>query len=145
MGFVYKTQGRDRIMYEREDIIAWRERYLRKIMEIRKSVSPKAFLKSMDETWLNEGHRTRKEWTDLTTLGRKNLRLLKFDGLTLGCTKDPVGKGKRLISHAMTEQGPVNGALWIFPADSKKTKRDTNEEGDSVSGSGPGDTKKKKT
>ena len=45
----------------------------------------------------------------------------------------------------MTEQGPVNGALWIFPADYKKRKLDTNEEGDSVSSSGPGDTKKKKT
>ena len=65
--------------------------------------------------------------------------------MTLGCTKDPVGKGKRLIiSDAMTERGPVNGVLWIFPADSKKRKRATNEEGDSVSGSGPGDTKKKK-
>ena len=44
----------------------------------------------------------------------------------------------------MTEQGPVTGALWIFPAHSKKRKRATNEEGDSVSDSGPGDTKKKK-
>ena len=43
----------------------------------------------------------------------------------------------------MIEQDPVNGVLWIFPADSKKRKRDTNEEGDSVSGSGPGDTEKK--
>ena len=70
MGFVYKIRGRDRIMYEREDIIAWRERYLRKMMVIRKSVSPKNIV-YMDETWLNEGHRTKKEWTDLTTLRRK--------------------------------------------------------------------------
>ena len=77
----------------------------------------------------------KKEWTDLTALRRRNLRSLKFDGLALGCTKDPVGKGKRLIiSDAMTEQGPVNAALRIFPADSKKRKRATNEEGDSVSG-----------
>ena len=61
----------------------------------------------------------------------------QFNGLILGCTKDPVGKG---ISDAMTEQGLVKGALWIFPADSKKRKRPTNEEGDSVPGSGPGDT-----
>ena len=89
-------------MYEREDIIAWRERYLRKMMEIKKSVSPKNIV-YMDETWLNEGHRTEKEWTDLTILRRRNLRSLKFDGLTLGCTKDPVGKGKLLIiSNAMT-------------------------------------------
>ena len=70
MGFVYKARGRDRIMYERECIIAWRQRYLRKMMEIRKSVSPENMV-YMDETWLNEGHRTKKEWTDLTTLRRK--------------------------------------------------------------------------
>ena len=39
-------------------------------MEIRKSVSPKNIV-YMDETWSNEGHRTNKEWTDLTTLRRK--------------------------------------------------------------------------
>ena len=75
-------------MYEREDIIAWRERYLRKMMEIRKSLSTPPPPKkkqhcNMDETWLNEDHRTKKkEWTDLTTLCRKNLRSLKSDGLT---------------------------------------------------------------
>ena len=89
-------------------------------MKIRKSVPPKNIV-YMDETWLNEGHHTKKEWTTLKTLHRKNLRSLKFDGLTLGCTKDPAGKGKCLIiSNAMTEQGPVNGALWICPANSKK-------------------------
>ena len=46
MGFVYKIR-------EREDIIAWRERYLRKMMEIRKSVSPNNIV-YMDETWLND-------------------------------------------------------------------------------------------
>ena len=50
MGFVYKTRERDRIMYEREDIIAWRQRYLRKMMEIRKSVSLKTLF-----TWMKHG------------------------------------------------------------------------------------------
>ena len=50
MGVIYKIQGRDRILYEREDIIAWRERYLRKMMETRKSVSPKNTVYK-DETW----------------------------------------------------------------------------------------------
>ena len=50
MSFVYKIRGRDRIMYEREDIIAYRERYLRKMMEIRKSVSPQTLF-----TWMKHG------------------------------------------------------------------------------------------
>ena len=47
MGFIYNIRGRDRIMYEREDIIAWRERYLRKMAVIRKSLSPKILF-----TWM---------------------------------------------------------------------------------------------
>ena len=34
------------------------------------------------------------------------------------------GKGRRLvISDAMTESGPVRGALWMFKADGKGKKR----------------------
>ena len=66
----------------------------------------------MDETRLNEGHHTKKKWTDLTTLYAEKSAITEIDGLTLGCTKDCVGKGKHLIiSNAMTEQGPVNGTL----------------------------------
>ena len=42
---------------------------------------------------------------------------------TVGCTKDNVGKGKRIIIvDCITENGPVPGALWIFSAGSKSQK-----------------------
>ena len=46
--------------------------------------------------------------------------------LMVGCTKDPVGRGKRLIIvDCITEDGPVPGALWTFSAQttSKKVKK----------------------
>lgn len=123
MGFKFKRRGRERIIYERDDLVVWREKYLRKIMEIRK-VKSSSQIVYLDETWLNEGHRVSKEWVDLTTLKKAgNLRALKFEGLSVGCTKDPIGKGKRIIiTDAMTEDGPIEGALWIFNAESKKRK-----------------------
>ena len=42
---------------------------------------------------------------------------------TVGCTKDNVGKGKRIIIvDCITENGPAHGALWIFSAGSKSQK-----------------------
>ena len=42
---------------------------------------------------------------------------------SVGCTKDNVGKGKRIIIvNYMTENGPVTGALWMFSADGQKKK-----------------------
>ena len=42
---------------------------------------------------------------------------------TVGCTKDNVAKGKRIIIvDCITENGPVPGALWIFSAGSKSQK-----------------------
>ena len=37
------------------------------------------------------------------------------------------GKGRRLISDAMTESGPVRGALWMFKGDGKGKKEKLNE------------------
>ena len=53
---------------------------------------------------------------------------MRLSGLTVGCTKEMTGKGRRLIiSDAMTESGPVRGALWMFKADSKGKKRKMNQ------------------
>ena len=42
--------------------------------------------------------------------------------LTTGCTNLHVGKGRRIvISDAITENGTVPGALWIYKAASKKS------------------------
>ena len=70
MGFGYEKQGRQRIISERPEIIEWRKRYLRRIRKIREG-DPERAIVYMDETWLNQGHRTKKEWVDLETLKEK--------------------------------------------------------------------------
>ena len=103
----YEKRGRQRIISERPEIIVWRERYLRRIRKIRKA-DPERAIVYTDETWLNQGHRTKKELVNLETLKEKNLRSLRLSGLTVGCAKEMTGKGRRLIiSDGMTESGPV--------------------------------------
>ena len=70
MGFGYEKRGRQRIISERPEIIAWRERYLRRIRKIREA-DPERSIVYMDETGLNQGHRTKKEWVDLETFKEK--------------------------------------------------------------------------
>ena len=72
MGFSFKFRGKERLIYERSDIIAWRERYLRAIKKFRENNTDKDIVYT-DETWLNQGHRTKKEWVDVESL--KNLSL----------------------------------------------------------------------
>ena len=56
----------------------------------------------------------------------ENPRRSIHDYGTVGCTKDPVGRGKRLvIVDCITEDGPVPGALWTFSTQttSRKVKK----------------------
>ena len=41
MGFCFKFRGKERLIYERSDIIAWRERYLRAIKNSEKTIPMK--------------------------------------------------------------------------------------------------------
>ena len=73
---------------------------------------------------LIQGTELKKEWIDLKAL--ENSRRSIHDYGTVGCTKDPVGRGKRLIIvDCITEDGPVPGALWTFSTQttSKKVKK----------------------
>ena len=88
-----------------------------------KEADPKRAIVYMDETWLNQGHCTKKEWVDLETLKEKNLRSLRLSGLTVGCTKEMTSEGRRLIISDMMESGPVRGTLWMFKADGKGKER----------------------
>ena len=99
----------------------WRERYLRRIKEIREN-GPKREIVYTDETWLNSGHKIKKEWVDLEALENPRRSLLEYG--TVGTTKCSTGKGKRLIIivDCITENGPVPGALWTFSAESKPKK-----------------------
>ena len=90
---------------------------MRRIQEIRKN-EPDREIVHTDETWLNVGHRIKKEWVDLEAL--QNPRRSIADYRTVGCTKDLMGRGKRLI--ILTENGPIPGALWTFSIESKAKK-----------------------
>ena len=70
MGFGYEKRGRQRIISKRPEIIAWRERYLRRICKIQEA-DPERAIVYADETWLNQGHHTKKEWVDLETFKQK--------------------------------------------------------------------------
>ena len=60
---------------------------------------------------------------------------MRLSGLTVGCTKEMTGKGRRLIiSDAMTESGRVRGALWMFKADGKGKKRKIESKSKELSG-----------
>ena len=136
MGFSFKFRGKERLIYERSDIIAWSERYLRATKKFREN-NPDKDIVYTDETWLNQGHRTKKEWVDLESLKNLSRRQPGYNDLTIGRTKPSTGKGGRLIiSDAMTDKGPVDGSLWIFKADQgkkpnkkvKKPSKDCNRE-----------------
>ena len=60
---------------------------------------------------------------------------MRLSGLTVGCTKEMTGKGRRLIiSDAMAESGPVKGALCMFKADGKGKKRKIESKSKELSG-----------
>ena len=119
IGFRYRKRGRERIFCERGDIVSWREKYLRRIKQIREK-EPERDIVYLDETWLTERHQKNMEWVDTSTL--KDPQKKKSLSLTTGCTNLHLGKGRRIvISDAITENGTVPGALWIYKAVSKKS------------------------
>ena len=123
LGFRYKKLQRKSIVHERADLAAWRESFMRRTQEIRKN-EPDWEIVYTYETWLNAGHRIKKEWVDLEAL-QNSCRFIVDYG-TVGCTKDLMGRGKRLIIvDCITENGPIPGALWTFSTQSK-TKREEN-------------------
>ena len=74
-----------------------------------------------DETWLHAGHRVKQVRVDLKAL--ENPRRSIVDYGTIGCTKDLMGRGKRLIIvDCITENGPIPRALWTFSTESKTKK-----------------------
>ena len=80
VGFGYEKRGRQRIISERPEIIAWRERYLRRFRKIREA-GPERAIVYMDETWLNQGHCTKKEWVDLENAQRKKPKIFASEWL----------------------------------------------------------------
>ncbi|KAL1477745.1 hypothetical protein MTO96_017079 [Rhipicephalus appendiculatus] len=53
LGFVFRERKRNSALLVRDDIVAWRRKYLRTIREMRRQQRPLYYL---DETWVNAGH-----------------------------------------------------------------------------------------
>ena len=120
LGFRYQRRGREGIVDERSDLITRRGSYLKRIKEVREKELQREIVYT-DETWLNAGHKVKKEWVDLKASENPRRSIKEFG--SVGCTKDNVGKRKRIIIvDCITENGPVLGALWIFSADGQKRK-----------------------
>ena len=127
IGFKYKKRQRESIVHERADffLVAWRESFMRRLQEIRKH-EPDREIVQTDETRLNAGHRIKKEWVDLEAL--QNPRRSIADYGTVGCTKNLMGRGKRLIIvDCITENGPIPRALWTFSTKSKTKKEEKHD------------------
>ncbi|GBO17964.1 hypothetical protein AVEN_81248-1 [Araneus ventricosus] len=121
IGFSFKKRRRQSALIERDDIIAWRRKYLR---DIKLYKEQQKIIYYLDETWVNAGISTTKVWQDKTI---KSCSDARRKGLSTGL-KGPSGKGGRLIiTHVGSERGFVNDAADIFS--SKKTK-DYHEEMD---------------
>ena len=86
LGFKYKKRQRESIVHERADLVAWRESFMRRIQGIRKNERDREIV-CTDETWLNAGHRIKKEWIDLEALQNPHRSIA-----TVGCTKDLTGR-----------------------------------------------------
>ncbi|GBM63347.1 hypothetical protein AVEN_51369-1 [Araneus ventricosus] len=116
-----RLNTRQSALIERDDIIAWRRKYLR---DIKLYKEQQKIIYYLDETWVNAGISTTKVWQDKTI---KSCSDARSKGLSTGL-KGPSGKGGRLIiAHVGSERGFVNDAADIFS--SKKTK-DYHEEMD---------------
>ena len=122
LGFAYKKRSRAAGLLERDDIVEWRHKYLRKIRNFREDGRTIYFL---DETWVNAGHTMTNVWQDSTI---KSRRQAFVNGVTTGL-KAPSGKGGRVIVvHCGNENGFVNGAGLVFRA--KKSNGDYHQEMD---------------
>ena len=85
LGFTYKrTEGNQKAMMERPDIVAWRHRFLREYREYRAEERQLVFL---DETWVNADHTEPFQW-----YGREGTAVVNMQPL-----EAPSGKGKRLV------------------------------------------------
>ncbi|XP_022832284.1 uncharacterized protein LOC111364283 [Spodoptera litura] len=120
LNFKFIARSRKSTLIDRNDIITWRQRYLRSICKFRREGR---HIYYQDETWINAGHTVKKTWVDKKVTSSRQAFL---DGLTTGL-KNISGKGKRLIiSHIGSEEGFLEEGLMIFEA--KKNCADYHDE-----------------
>ena len=109
MGFRYQRRGRDGIVNERSDLITWRRSCLKSIKEVREK-EPQREIVYTDEIWLNAELKVKKKWVDLKALENPRRSIKEFG--SVGCTKDNVGKGKRII---IVDRITEHGGLSLVP------------------------------
>ncbi|KAM7306756.1 uncharacterized protein ISCGN_010423 [Ixodes scapularis] len=108
IGFEHDKRERNSRLIEREDIVAWQQKYLHEIARHRQD-GRKIFY--LDETWVTAGHTVSKVWVD-TTVASSHDAFMR--GLSTGL-KQPSGKGQRLIvTHIGSDEGFVDGCLDVF-------------------------------
>lgn len=108
MGFQFIKRGKNSLLIDRDDIVAWRHRYLRTIKQHRQNNRNIVYT---DETWANAGITNSKSWVDTSIKSSSDARR---KCLTTG-NHMPSGKGGRVILvHAGTENGFVPGADLIY-------------------------------
>ncbi|KAH6920073.1 hypothetical protein HPB50_028940 [Hyalomma asiaticum] len=111
LGFLFRKRKRNSALLKRDDIVAWRRKYLRTIREMRRQQRTIYYL---DETWVNAGHTKETVWTDTKVMSRQDAFR---QGLSTGL-RAPSGKGGRLIVlHAGSAEGFVDGAARVFRAE----------------------------
>ncbi|RVE41985.1 hypothetical protein evm_013360 [Chilo suppressalis] len=110
LNFKFATRSSKSVLIDRQDIISWRQRYLRLITQYRREGR---YIYFQDETWINAGHTTKNIWSGGSI---KSSRQAFLDGLTTGLKKS-TGKGKRLIiSHIGGEEGFLDDGFLMFEA-----------------------------
>ncbi|CAH1997466.1 unnamed protein product [Acanthoscelides obtectus] len=78
INFRYETRNRKSVLIERPEIVAWRRKYLREMIEYRRQ-SRKIYY--LDETWVNAGHTVKKTWIDKNVVSN---RQASIEGLSTG-------------------------------------------------------------
>ncbi|KAM7290001.1 hypothetical protein ISCGN_030129 [Ixodes scapularis] len=106
--FENDKRERNSRLIEREDIVAWQQKYLHEIARHRQD-GRKIFY--LDETWVTAGHTVSRVWVD-TTVASSHDAFMR--GLSTGL-KQPSGKGQRLIvTHIGSDESFVDGCLDVF-------------------------------
>lgn len=104
IGFHYrKTQSNRKVLTERNDISAWRAKYLQELKQNSLSGNPRPVI-YLDETYIHSSHTSNKCWQSQET-----------DGVL-----EPVSKGQRfIIVHAGGKMGFVQNANLVFKSNTK--------------------------
>ncbi|KAL4717838.1 hypothetical protein ACJJTC_000987 [Scirpophaga incertulas] len=69
LNFKFVARSRKSTLIDRNDIITWRQRYLRSICQFRREGR---HIYYQDEAWVNAGHTVKKTWVDKKILGGGN-------------------------------------------------------------------------